>query len=154
MTPLSPSVFNPLPVPPNYLRAAEQNQVREMTGPMGRPPGDQRSAEQIIEQSPVMQRFMEGRDHYQVGDDLKKQVGDWTDANHDPQSRADAAYDLDKVLRFIDNVDDQTLNASYSRNGHIDGFNEDGFGSVDNSEARRLQQFSRYGYETLRYLPT
>lgn len=154
MNPLSPSGFNPLPVPPNYMRAAEQNQVREMTGPMGRPPGDHRSAERIIEQSPVMKRFLEGRDHYQVGEDLKKQVGDWTDANPDLHARADAAYDLDKVLRFIDNVDDRTLNASQGRNGYIDGFSEDGFGNLHNSEASLLQQFSWHGYETLRYLPT
>ncbi|QHD07356.1 hypothetical protein PspR76_17175 [Pseudomonas sp. R76] len=136
------------------MRAAEQNQVREMTGPMGRPSGDHRSAERIIEQSSVMKRFLEGRDHYHVGEDLKKQVGDWTDANPDPQARADAAYDLDKVLRFIDNVDDRTLNASHSRNGYIDGFSEDGFGNRDNSEASLLQQFSWHGYETLRHLPT
>lgn len=154
MTPLPPSGFNPSPVPPNYMRAAEQNQVREMTGPMGRPAGDHRLAERVIEQSTVIQRFLEGRDHYQMGDDLKKQVGDWTDANPNPQTRADAAYDLDKVLRFIDNVDDRTLNASNSRNGYIDGFSKSGFGNVDNSEASLLQQFSRHGYETLRSLPT
>ena len=143
-----------LPIPPNYMRAAEQRQVRQMTGPMGRPAGDHRTAERIIEQSSVVKRFLEGRDHYQVGDDLIKRVGDWTHANPDPQARADAAYDLNKVLRFIDNVDDRTLNASHSRNGYIDGFSADGFGNLHNSEASLLQQFSWHGYETLRHLPT
>ncbi|WP_248751708.1 hypothetical protein [Pseudomonas sp. MWU15-20650] len=143
-----------LPVPPHYMRAAEQNHVRKMTHPEGRPAGDHRSAERIIEQSPIMSRFLEGRDHYEVGDDLKRQVGDWTSANPDPEARANAAYDLDKVLRFIDNVDDRTLNGSHSRNGHIDGFAEYGYGTVHNSEASLLKAFSRNGYEALRYLPT
>ncbi|NVZ23364.1 hypothetical protein HX794_27295 [Pseudomonas costantinii] len=125
-----------------------------MTGPTGRPAMDHRSAERIIEQSSVMRRFLEGRDHYEVGDELKMQVGDWTDANPDPKARADAAYHLDKVLRFLDNVDDRTLNGSHSRNGYIDGFSDDGYGTVDNSEASLLKAFSRKGYEVLRRLPT
>ncbi|NVZ72858.1 hypothetical protein HX791_27270 [Pseudomonas costantinii] len=125
-----------------------------MTGPTGRPAMDHRSAERIIEQSSVMRRFLEGRDHYEVGDELKMQVGDWTDANPDLKARADAAYNLDKVLRFLDNVDDRTLSGSHSRNGYIDGFSDDGYGTVDNSEASLLKAFSRKGYEVLRRLPT
>lgn len=147
-----PEGLKPLPVPPNYMRAAERRQLLEMTGPMGRPAGDLRSAARIIEQSPVATRFLESRDHYDVGDDLKRQVGDWTDANPNPQARADAAYDLDKVLRFIDNVDDRTLNGSDSRNGHIDGFSDYGYSSLDNSEARLLSRFAQNGYEVLRRL--
>ncbi|MGB3126673.1 MAG: hypothetical protein WBB95_22920 [Pseudomonas sp.] len=143
-----------LPKPPHYMRAVEQQQVREMTGPTGRPAFDHRTAERIIEQSPIMKRFLEGRDHYEVGDELMMQVGDWTDANPDPTSRADAAYHLDKVLRFIDNVDERTLSASHSRNGHIDGFYNDGYGLAHDSEASLLKAFSRKGYEVLRYLQT
>ncbi|WP_395607696.1 hypothetical protein [Pseudomonas sp. B22129] len=101
-----------------------------------------------------MRRFLEGRDHYEVGDELMLQVGDWTHANPDPKARADAAYYLDQVLRFIDNVDDRTLKQSHSRNGFIDGFYSDGYGSADESEASLLKAFSRKGYEVLRYLPT
>lgn len=143
-----------LPIPPHYMRTAEQKQVREMTGPTGRSPIDHRSADRIIEQSAVMRRFLEGRDSYDVGDELMLQVGDWTEANPDPKARADAAYHLDKVLRFIDNVDDRSLRESHSRNGHIDGFYNDGYGTVDNSEASLLKEFSRKGYKVLRYLPT
>lgn len=143
-----------LPIPPHYMHAAEQNQLREMTGPAGRPTADHRSADRIIEQSPVMKHFLEGRDHYQISDDLMKQVGDWTDVNPDHEARADAAYDLDKVLRFIDNVDDRVLNGSHSRNGRIDGFDKRGYGSVENSEAGLLTAFSRQGYEVLRSLAT
>lgn len=150
---ISPSAgLAPLPVPPNYMRAEEQNQVRQMTGPTGRPAGDHRSAERIIEQSPVLSHFLEGRDHLSVGDDLERQVGDWTEANPDPESRANAAYDLDKVLRFIDNLDDRKLNASHTRNGAIDGFSDSGYSTQDNSEARLFSQFSQKGYEVLRKL--
>ena len=142
------------PVPPHYMRVDEQNQVREMTRPEGRPAGDHRSADRIIEQSPVMSHFLQGRDYYAVEDDLKRQVGDWTAANPDPEARANAAYDLDKVLRFIDNLDDRSLNGSHSRNGRVDGFAEDGYGTLDNSEASLLKAFSREGYQVLRYLPT
>lgn len=147
-----PAGLKPLPVPPNYMRARERRQVLEMTGPLGRPAGDDRSAGSIIEQSPVVTRFLRSRDHYAVGDNLKRQVGDWTDANPDPQARANAAYDLDKVLRFIDNVDDRSLNGSDSRNGVIDGFRDDGYSSLDNSEARLLSRFAQNGYEVLRRL--
>ncbi|MDY7532948.1 hypothetical protein RGV33_14865 [Pseudomonas sp. Bout1] len=140
----------PLPVPPNYMRAAEQQQVREMHGPAGSPAGDHRSAERIIDQSPVLKHFLKGRDHYQVGDDLKRKLGDWSEANPDPASRANAAYNLDKVLRLIDNLDDRKLNASQSRNGIVDGFSDDGYKTRDHSEAWLLGEFSRRGYKVLR----
>ena len=143
-----------LPVPPHYMRMAEQRQVREMTGPTGRSAIDHRSAERIIEQSTVVRRFLESRDHYEVGDELMMQVGDWTESNSDPKSRADAAYYLDQVLRFIDNVDDRTLNKSHSRSGYIDGFHDSGYGTVEGSEASLLKAFSRKGYEVLRNLRT
>ncbi|MGY2291690.1 hypothetical protein ACW9H6_18125 [Pseudomonas sp. SDO528_S397] len=144
----------PFPVPPHYMRAAEQQQVREMTGPVSRPHGDHRSAERIIEQSPVLRRFLNSRDHYEVGDELKRQVGDWTDANPNPQARADAAYTLEKVLKFIDNLDDRELTASRSRNGRVDGFRRDGYVTVPHSEASILKEFSHSGFRVLRYLPT
>lgn len=88
-----------------------------------------------------MRRFLESRDHYEVGDHLKRQTGDWTEANPDPESRADAAYDLDKVLRFIDNVDDSTLNHSENRNGKIDGFYNYGYRTLDNSKPACSKRF-------------
>ncbi|WP_339497588.1 hypothetical protein [Pseudomonas sp. EA_15y_Pfl1_P101] len=152
-TPASSSHMQ-LPIPPHYMRAAEQKQVRKMTGPMGRPSGDLRSADRIIEQSPVLKHFLDNRDNYHLLDDLKMQVGDWTTANPGPEARANAAYDLDKVLRFIDNLDDRSLNASHSRNGQIDGFSSNGYSTLDNSEASLLKEFSHKGYSVLRRLPT
>ncbi|KAA8562560.1 hypothetical protein FX985_02626 [Pseudomonas extremaustralis] len=150
----APAHLKPLPVPPHYMCSLERLGVREMQGPMGRPEGDHRSAERIIEGSPVMRHFLESVDHYQAGDNLKKQVGDWTEANPDPEARADAAYDLDNVLRFIDNVDDSALKGSARLNGKIDGFSNYGYRVRDNSEASLLSEFSSKGYSALRYLPT
>lgn len=148
----SASYLTPLPVPPNYMRADEQKQVREMNGPMGRPVGDHRSADRIIEQSPVLKSFLDNRDNYLLIDDLKRNVGDWDSAN--PEVRANAIYDLDKVLRFIDNLDDRYLNGSHSRNGKIDGFASNGYSRLDNSEASLLKAFSDKGYPVLRHLRT
>lgn len=149
-----PAGLTPLPVPPNYMRAAEQQQVRAMRGPTGRPAGDHRSAQQIIEQSRVMRRFLQDRDSHAIADDLKQQVGDWTPSSAAPDARADAAYNLEKVLRFLDNLNDRTLNGSHARNGRIDGFFNDGYSTLDNSEASQLKAFSLKGYEVLRHLPT
>ncbi|MBN0979826.1 hypothetical protein JV174_21620 [Pseudomonas sp. SDM007_2] len=120
-----------------------------MNGPTGRPTGDHRSAERIIEQSPVLRDFLAGNDRFQLQPDLKRHVGDWTQANKDPQARADAAYNLEKVLRFIDNLDEDKLKGSEERNGKIDGFSDLGVTILHDSEADRLDQFARQGYQAL-----
>ncbi|WP_252193614.1 hypothetical protein [Pseudomonas sp. TAE6080] len=144
-----PPGVRPLPIPPNYMRVAERGEVRQMSGPMGRPAGDHRSAERIIEQSPVLKNYLDSRDSPQLVVDLKRHVGDWTEANPDPDARANAAYDLEKVLRYIDNLDESRLNGSEERNGKIDGFSELGVVILHNSEADRLDQFAREGYWVL-----
>ncbi|MDI3203110.1 MAG: hypothetical protein Q8J91_12185 [Pseudomonas sp.] len=146
---LPPFFHFPLPIPPNYMRVAEQRAVRQLTGPMGRPAGDHRSAERIIEQSAVLTDYVDGNDRWQLDRDLKRHLGDWTQANPDPDARANAAYDLDKVLRFIDNLDECKLDGSEERNGKIDGFSERGVVILHNSEADRLDQFARKGYSVL-----
>ena len=144
-----PPGVRPLPIPPNYMRVAERREVRQMSGPMGCPAGDRRSAERIIEQSPVLKNYLDSRDSPQLVVDLKRHVGDWTEANPDPDARANAAYDLEKVLRYIDNLDESRLNGSEERNGKIDGFSELGVVILHNSEADRLDQFAREGYWVL-----
>lgn len=146
---LPPFFHFPLPIPPNYMRVAEQREVRQLTGPMGRPAGDHRSAERIIEQSAVLKDYVDGNDRWQLDRDLKRHLGDWTQANPDPDARANAAYDLDKLLRFIDNLDECKLDGSEERNGKIDGFSERGVVILHNSEADRLDQFARKGYSVL-----
>lgn len=145
-----PHGLKPLPVPPNYMRAKEQEQVRDMTGPQGLPSGDHRSAQAIIDTSSTLRQFLRTHEHSNLGDRLKMQVGDWSDANPNPKSRADAAYDLDKVLRFIDNMDGRKLTASEERSGAIEGFLNYGDSTADNSEARVLEAFADKGYSVLR----
>jgi len=132
------------------MRIAEREAVRAMTGPMGRQTDDQRSAQKIIEQSAVLRDYLGGDDHWQLDVDLKRDVGDWTENNPAPDSRANAAYNLDKVLRLIDNLDEDTLIGSEERNGKIDGFSERGVAIQKDSEADRLDKFARNGYEALR----
>lgn len=146
---LPPFFHLPLPLPPNYMRVAEQREVRQLNGPTGRPTGDHRSAERIIEQSPVLRDFLAGNDRFQLQPDLKRHVGDWTLANKAPQARADAIYNLDKVLRFVDNLDEDKLKGSEERNGKIDGFSDLGVTIMHDSEADRLDQFARQGYQAL-----
>ena len=146
---LPPFFHLPLPLPPNYMRVAERREVRQLNGPAGRPAGDHRSAERIIEQSPVLRDFLEGNDRFQVDVDLKRHLGDWTQSNTDPEARADAIYNLEKVLRFIDNLDEDKLKGSVERNGKIDGFSDLGVTILPNSEADRLDQFARQGYQAL-----
>ena len=146
---LPPFFHLPLPLPPNYMRVAEQREVRQLNGPTGRPAGDHRSAERIIEQSPVLRDFLEGNDRFQVDVDLKRHLGDWTQSNTDPETRADATYNLEKVLRFIDNLDEDKLKGSEERNGKIDGFSDLGVTILHDSEADRLDQFARQGYQAL-----
>lgn len=141
--------FFHLPLPPNYMRVAERREVRQLNGPAGRPAGDHRSAERIIEQSPVLKDFLEGNDRFQVDVDLKRHLGDWTQSNTDPEARADAIYNLEQVLRFIDNLDEDKLKGSEERNGKIDGFSDLGVTILHDSEADRLDQFARRGYQAL-----
>lgn len=143
-----PSLFH-LPLPPNYMRVAERREVRQLNGPAGRPTGDHRSTERIIEQSPVLKDFLEGNDRFQVDVDLKRHLGDWTQSNTDLEARADAIYNLEKVLRFIDNLDEDKLKGSEERNGKIDGFSDLGVTILHDSEADRLDQFARRGYQAL-----
>ncbi|PRA32945.1 hypothetical protein CQZ99_12905 [Pseudomonas poae] len=137
------------------MRAKERDEVRHLfeTGQRGRPAGDHRSAESIIDTSNAFRHFLEpfNASSFLIYR-LKMQVSDWTDDNKDPESRADAAYNLEKVLRFIDNLDDRALTASVERSGVIEGFSDNGYYIADNSEARVLETFADEGYEALRNL--
>lgn len=152
MKSVQPASLQPLPTPPNYMHAALHNQVREMKYPAPLPDRDHRSAEQMVDQSPVLHLFMNSNDYFEVSDELKMQLGDWSEANTNPKCRAQAMYNLDLVLRFIDNLDDRQLNASQSRNGVVDGFSHYGYTVQPNSEASVLKAFARKGYEVFRHI--
>ncbi|WDU65258.1 hypothetical protein LRS56_12860 [Pseudomonas poae] len=137
-------------VPPNYVRRDERQHIRDMNGPITRPAGDHRSADMIIEQSLILEGFYRSNAHV-FDDHLKEQVGDWTHRNQDPEARADAAFTLEKVLRFIDHYG----NSETRWNAQIDGFTKwEYFDVAPQSEASVLEQFAYHGWDVLHALGT
>lgn len=89
----------------------------------GRPEGDNRSADEIINDNPALKNLGNQKDIKQ--DELKKRFGDWTADNPDPKSRADAAFRMSKVLNFIDNIP-QKDGTTREGNGDITGITSSG----------------------------
>lgn len=131
---------SPPPPPPTPLLPLA-NEVR--------PTDDTRSAAEIIDANPTLKNLGNQED---VKDNLKKQVGDF---EHD----ADAAYRASQVIDYIKNVDGKGQGIKKSDgndpdNDKIDGFS---FSKSDgrvianpNTEAGRLQDFGKNGYESLK----
>lgn len=132
----------PPPPPPPVPLLPLANEVR--------PVGDTRSAAEIIDANPTLRNLGNQED---VKDDLKKQVGDF---EHD----ADAAYRASQVIDYIKNVDGkgqvitEKSDGNDPGNARIDGFS---FSKSDgrvianpDTEAGRLQDFGRKGYESLK----
>ncbi len=106
------------------------------TGPTGRPEGDERSADQILKEN---HRIVNSRPNTISDEELIAVVGDFTPNNPDPRSRADAAYNLVRLLHYIDSIttevrvrtnmatyndEDAERNTTpykYKNNGEIDG---------------------------------
>ncbi len=125
----------------------EANFMERPTGPTGRPPGDNRSAEQIIEGNPVLKNLGNQKDIKR--EELKKQCGDWTEANRDPKSRADAAYNMSKVLNYIDsNQNRNGEERECAGDGNIEGITSHG-DARHGTEAGMLKDFAEKGYESL-----
>jgi hypothetical protein len=122
------------------------------TGPTGRPEGDTRSADDIINANPALKNLGNQKDIEQ--DNLKKQCGDWTSANPDPKSRADAAYNAAKVLNWIDSSknrdgeDRDSVNGGVG-DGNIEGITNDG-DARHGTEAGNLKDFAEQGYGALK----
>ncbi|MBW4792933.1 hypothetical protein [Pseudomonas tolaasii] len=106
-----------------------------------RPEGDERSAKQIIEDTPLL-RYLGNQSN--VKDNLKKQVGDF-------DTDADAAYRASKVLEHIVYVDEngKLIDSEDTGNTSIDGFTKDDE-ARHGTEAGRLQDFGKYGYSSLK----
>lgn len=138
--------------PARAIHLPEQNWLKTPSHLEGRPAGDQRSAKQIINANPAVKHLLRRRDSYPTTDRLKRQLGDWTCANPRANSRADAAYNLARVVNFLDNVNDRTVGNSEPRDGKINGFHNAGYSTRKNSEARLLVAFAEQGYEVLRNL--
>ena len=106
-----------------------------------RPEGDTRSAQQIIDDTPLLAQL---GNQSGVKDNLKKQVGDF-------DKDADAAYRASKVLEHVEYIDEdgKLTDGKEVGNHSIDGFTKDGE-ARHGTEAGRLQDFGKYGYSSLR----
>lgn len=114
----------------------------------GRPPGDNRSAEQIIDENPVLKNLGNQKDIKR--EQLKERFGDWTDANKDPKSRADAAYNMACVLNNIKalNARDGSERKEVSANDKIEGITKDG-DARHGTEAGVLKDIAEQGLKML-----
>lgn len=115
-------------------------------GPTGRPDGDNRSADEIIADSPVLANLGDQKD-IQI-DKLKEQCGDWTSDNPDPESRADAAYNMSQVLEYIDSSSNREGGYRGEGDGDIQGITDDG-DARHGTEAGMLKDFGDQGYSAL-----
>ncbi|MBV4368878.1 hypothetical protein ACMGGR_03705 [Erwinia sp. BNK-24-b] len=88
--------------------------------------GDNRSADQIINDNPVLKNLGNQKDIKQ--DELKKQFGDWTSNNPDEKSRALAAKNMSYFLNNVKALDNREGGdrGKISTNGKIEGLTKDG----------------------------
>nr|WP_268944809.1 type III effector HrpK domain-containing protein [Pseudomonas sp. KNUC1026] len=108
---------------------------------MGTPENDKRSAQDIIDSSPLLKNL--GNQSH-VKDMLKEQVGDF---ERDPDAAFRAAQVLDHVVRFDENG--QRLAGNDVDNSSIDGFTKGGE-AKHGTEAGRLQDFGKGGFDSLK----
>ncbi|WP_255556752.1 hypothetical protein [Sodalis sp. dw_96] len=123
------------------VRPTEQNLT-------GRPPGDNRSAEQIINDNPVLKNLGNQKDIKQA--ELKARFGDWTAANKDPQSRADAAYNMARILNSVKALKNREGGdrTEISQNGKIEGITKSG-DARHGTEAGVLKDIAEQGLSAL-----
>ncbi|UII73233.1 hypothetical protein LVW35_08670 [Pseudomonas sp. HN11] len=137
---------------PPETSSAHPTPLEKPTHNEGRAPGDHRSVMQITD-NPIFGNLNKKTDMYKR---FQQQVGgDWNDPNLPPQQRADIAANAERVLKYIDQ---HNSSAADSNNNRIDGFSpirnfsSAGFRTVhtiEGSEARLLDNFSKNGYSAL-----
>lgn len=133
----------------NGVRSEKDTSVRPTEENLtGRPPGDNRSAEQIIDDNPVLKNLGNQKDIKR--DQLKERFGDWTDANKDPKSRADAAWNMACVLNNVKglNARDGSERTEISANEKIEGITKDG-DARHGTEAGVLKDIAEQGLKML-----
>ncbi|WLS79822.1 hypothetical protein Q3V30_04770 [Erwinia pyri] len=88
--------------------------------------GDNRSADEIINDNPVLKNLGNQKDIKQ--EDLKKQFGDWTANNPDEKSRALAAKNMSYFLNNVKALDNREGGdrGDISTNGKIEGLTKSG----------------------------
>nr|WP_024966775.1 hypothetical protein [Pantoea sp. IMH] len=114
----------------------------------GRPPGDNRSAEQILDENPVLKNLGNQKDIKR--DRLKERFGDWTESNPDPKSRADAAYNMACVLNSVKGLKDREGGdrGSVHTNGKLEGITKSG-DARHGTEAGVLKDIAEKGLSAL-----
>lgn len=105
------------------------------------PADDKRSAQQIIDDDPLLKNL---GNQSGVKDALRDRVGDF---EHDP----DAAFRATQVLDHIELFDEggERLSGKDVSNGKVDGFTSKNQ-AKHGTEAGRLQDFGKYGFDTLK----
>lgn len=117
---------------------------------------DRRSATQIYKDNPMLGSGIMSRAfgwnpqrrerQTKLIKNLKRQVGDFTSANPDLLSRANAMYRLARVINHIDRDPSlRRVKGSYPGDGHLDVQGAKGFPS----EVDRLTKFGEQGYRVL-----
>lgn len=121
--------------------AVKRAQAKEAGIECERPIDDKRSAQEIINDSPLLKNL---GNQSGVKDALKERVGDF---EKDP----DAAYRAVQVLDHVEQLDENgnRIASKAIDNGKIDGFTSSGE-ARHGTEAGRLQDFGKYGFESLR----
>ncbi|MFM9272195.1 hypothetical protein ACJ7V3_18355, partial [Halomonas elongata] len=105
-----------------------------------RPEDDNRSAQDIIDDSPLLKNL---GNQSGVKDMLKERVGDF-------EKDADAAYRAIQVLEHVEKFDEDGNRLANDKidNGKINGFTDSG-DARHGTEAGRLQDFGKYGFSHL-----
>jgi hypothetical protein len=131
------------PQDPNAVAAWQEavSQAKDAGIEWERPKDDKRSAQEIIDDSPLLKNL--GNQSH-VKDMLRDRVGDF---EHDP----DAAYRGAQVLEHIEKFNGSgNIQAGKNvDNGRVDGFTKSGEARHD-TEAGRLQDFGKYGFSNLK----
>ncbi|QVX14697.1 hypothetical protein DB356_08245 [Pseudomonas congelans] len=128
---------------------SEKDTSTKPTEATGRPAGDTRSAEEIIEANPILAKLGDQKDINREG--AYKQLGDWTENNKDPEARADAAYNAARVLNYIDASHGASGSdrGDKAGNGDLEGITDDG-DARHGTPAGNWKDFTEKGYGALK----
>ncbi|AZE53388.1 hypothetical protein C4K03_1217 [Pseudomonas synxantha] len=131
------------------IEKPEQDVSRKPEIATGRPPGDNRTAEQIINDNPILKNLGHQKD---INRPLAyKRLGDWTSNNKDPEARADAAFNAARVLNYIDtslSADGKHRGKAHG-NGDLEGITRSG-DARHGTPAGMWKDFTEQGYSALR----
>ena len=140
--------------PTKKVPGAEKNTSVAPQSASGRPSGDTRTADEIRQDNPIVGNALHHwnqrtspnspvKEHALI-EDLKRQVGDFTDENKDPESQADAMFNLAHVFNFV-NADSRL--SRYSLEPEDNRLEQKG--PVGRSETEQMRLFSQKGHPFL-----